>query len=66
MNQLVKNGVGQCRIAQVCVPLVDGQLAGDYGEALAMAVVEEFQEIAPVLRIERGELDPRGWTGIGT
>ena len=54
MDEPVENGVSQRGIAQVGVPLVDGQLAGDHGGALAMAVVEEFQETAPVLRVEGG------------
>jgi hypothetical protein len=37
-----------CRIAEVAVPLVDGELAGDQGGGFVVAVVEQFQQVALV------------------
>jgi hypothetical protein len=39
--------------------MVNRQLAGDQGGALAMAIIKEFQEIASVLRVE-GRYTKRG------
>jgi hypothetical protein len=52
MDEPIENGVRQGGIAEVRVPMVNRQLAGDQGGALAMAIIKEFQEIASVLRVE--------------
>ena len=46
MHQPVQDGVGHSGVGNDFVPLVDGKLAGDEGGALALAVVEDFQQIA--------------------
>jgi hypothetical protein len=40
MHQTVKDGVGQCGIADVVMPVVDRKLAGDDARPCADAIVE--------------------------
>ena len=42
----VENGVGQCRVADDLVPVVDRHLAGDDQRAGAIAILDDFQQIA--------------------
>jgi hypothetical protein len=46
MDQAVQNGVSDRGIGDDLVPLVDGKLAGHEGGSLAVAVVEDLQQIA--------------------
>ena len=55
MNEAVEDGVGECRVADDVVPLLDRGLAGDDGRADAVPVLEDFEQIVPVLGAERGE-----------
>ena len=48
MHQPVENAVGQGRIADLLVPLGDGQLAGQKGRAGLIAVLTDFQEVSPL------------------
>src|SRR3989344_2891403 len=45
VDEAVEDGVGQGRIADHLVPLLDGDLAGDEGGSAAVAILEDFQEI---------------------
>ena len=40
----VEDGVGQGRVADGVVPLLDGELAGDHGRADAIAVLDDFEQ----------------------
>ena len=55
MDEAVEDGVGECRVADDVVPLLDRELAGDYGRADSVPVLEDFEQVVPVLGIERGE-----------
>lgn len=55
MDEPIEAGVSQRGIAQVGMPVVHGELAGHQGGAPGVAVVEEFQEIAPLVGGERGQ-----------
>ena len=46
MDQAVQNGVSDRGIGNDLVPLVDGKLAGHEGGSLAVAVVEDLQQVA--------------------
>ncbi len=46
MHQAVEDGVGECGLTQVGMPVRDGQLAGDDGGAAIETVIEDFQDIA--------------------
>ena len=52
MNQPVEDGVGQGGVADGGVPMLNRKLAGDDGRAAAVAVVEHFQQVAPVRVVE--------------
>ena len=52
MNEAIEDGVGQRRIADHVIPVIDGHLAGDDGRPLLVAVLDDFHEIAPLLVVE--------------
>ena len=45
VDEAVEDGVGEGRIADHLVPLLDRDLAGDEGRAAAVAVLEDLQEV---------------------
>ena len=45
VNEAIQNTVGQRRIADLLVPLGDGQLAGEDRRAHLVAVLADFQEV---------------------
>ena len=49
VNETIKDGVGEGRIADGFVPVFDGQLACDNCGGAPMTVFEDFQEV-PALR----------------
>src|SRR5258708_30003404 len=53
MDQAVEDGVGVGGVADQRVPLIDGELAGDDGGAMAVAVLEDLQEVVAGWRVER-------------
>lgn len=53
MDQAVEDGIGQGRVADGGMPVRHGQLAGDDGRAAAMAVIDDFQQVAATLIGER-------------
>ncbi|MGY3146424.1 hypothetical protein ACVWYQ_003423 [Bradyrhizobium sp. USDA 3397] len=55
MDQAVENGVGVGGVADQRVPLIDGKLAGDDGGAVAVAVLEDLQEVVAGRGVERLE-----------
>ena len=55
MEEAVADGVGQGRLAEVVVPLGRRELAGDDGRAGAVAVLEDLEQVAPLLILDGGE-----------
>ncbi|MGY4230174.1 hypothetical protein ACVMIH_007535 [Bradyrhizobium sp. USDA 4503] len=55
MDQAIENGVGVGWVADQRVPLIDGDLAGDDGGAVTIAVLEDLQEVVTGRGIERLE-----------
>ena len=46
VNQSIENGIGKGRFVDDVVPGGDGQLAGDQDRALAVAVLDDFHQVA--------------------
>src|ERR1700733_15359980 len=55
MDQAVEDSVGVGGVANQCVPLIDGELAGDDGGAVAVAVLKDLQEVVAGRGVERLE-----------
>lgn len=53
MDQAAEDGVGVGGIADQCVPLIDGKLAGHDGGAAAVAILEDLQEVVAGCRLSR-------------
>ena len=45
VDEAVEDGVGEGRVTEAGVPVIDGHLGGDQGSAVAVAVVEDLQDI---------------------
>lgn len=52
VNETVEDGIGDRWTADHVVPVIDGHLAGDDGRSLLVAVLDDLQEIAPLLVAE--------------
>lgn len=48
MDEAIKDGVGEGGVPDSLVPVLDRQLAGDDGGAAAVAVFEDFEQVAPL------------------
>ena len=55
MEEPIADRVGQGRLADVVVPLPGWELAGDDGGAGAIPILEDLEEIAPLLILHGGE-----------
>ena len=55
VNEAVEDGVGQGWVADSLMPVFDGQLACDDGGSAAVAVFEDFQEVAALRGGEDGQ-----------
>lgn len=55
VNQAAQDGVGLSGVADSFVPVLDRQLAGDGGGGAAMAVFEDFREVAALRGGEDGQ-----------
>ena len=49
VDDAIEDGVGEGRLADDIVPLVEGELAGDERRAAAIAVLDDFHQIAPLV-----------------
>ena len=49
--QSVEDGIGEGGVADAVVPFFHGQLTGGEGRACAVAVVEEFEQVAALLGV---------------
>ena len=50
MHEAVEDGIGDCRIDDHLVPVIDGELTGHNRRAAAMAIVDDFEQVAALLR----------------
>jgi hypothetical protein len=57
MDQAIQNTVGQGRVADLFVPALDGDLAGQDGRAQLVAIVANFQKVAALGFCQR-RVDP--------
>jgi len=55
VDEAVEDGVGQRRIADDVVPVFDRNLAGDDGGRAAVAIVDDFEQVAALLGGQRSE-----------
>ena len=55
MNQTIQDGIGEGRIADCLVPVLDWQLACNDGGSPAMAVFEDFQKVTALGSGQDGE-----------
>ena len=55
MNQTIQDGIGEGRIADCLVPVLDWQLTCDDGGGPAMAVFEDFQKVTALRGGQDGE-----------
>ena len=55
VHEAVEDRVGEGRVAEVVVPFLDRQLAGDDGGAPAVAVLDDLEQVAAVLGAQRCE-----------
>src|SRR6516164_7822428 len=53
VHEAVEDGIGDCRIDDHLVPVIDGELTGDDGGAAAVAIIDDFEQIAALLRGQR-------------
>ena len=57
MHEPVKNGIGERRLSDRRMPVIDGELTGHEGGPTSMAIIEEFQEI-PAMLVGQGSQPP--------
>ena len=50
VHQAIQNGIGERRVADIVVPVVDGKLTGDQRGASADTVIKEFKQIRALAR----------------
>lgn len=55
VNEAVEDGIGEGGIAEVGVPAIDGELAGDEGGAFVVTILQEFEQITLMRIGKRGE-----------
>ena len=55
VDEAVEDGVGEGRIADDLVPVLDRHLAGDDGGGAPVAVVDDLEQVAALLAGERRE-----------
>ena len=49
VDDAIEDGVGEGRLADDIVPLVEGKLAGDERRAVAIAILDDLHQIAPLV-----------------
>ena len=55
VHEAVEDGVGDGRVGDQLVPVLDGELAGHDRRASAVAVIDDLQQIAGLILADRGE-----------
>ena len=58
MDEAIEDGIGQGGIADALVPMFYRVLAGHQGREYAVAIIEDFEQIAPVLGCRPADLLP--------
>src|ERR1700692_2222358 len=53
VHEAVEDGIGDCRIDDHLVPVIDGELTGHDRRAAAMAIGDDFEQVAALLRGQR-------------
>ena len=53
MDEPIEDGVAKGRVANDVVSVLDGELAGDERGAAAVAILQDFEEIAPLELAQR-------------
>ena len=53
VHEAVEDGVGDCRIDDHFVPVIDGELTGHDRRAAAVAIVDDFEQVAALLGGQR-------------
>src|SRR5712671_1667240 len=53
VHEAVEDGIGDGRVDNHLVPVIDGELAGHDGGTAAVAVIDDFEQIAALLRGQR-------------
>jgi hypothetical protein len=53
MDEAVEDGIGDCRIDDHLVPVIDGELTGHNRRAAAVTIVDDFEQVAALLRGQR-------------
>ena len=54
MHKAIENSIGERRVADGLMPVLDGKLAGDERGAYLVAVLEKFKEVASALLGSKG------------
>jgi hypothetical protein len=49
VDEAIKDGIGDCRVDDHLVPVIDGELTGHNRRAAAVAIVDDFEEVAALL-----------------
>lgn len=55
VQKAIQDGVGERRVADVFVPVLDGQLAGDQSGSGADAIVQQLEQIGALPRANGGD-----------
>src|ERR1700733_5764581 len=53
MDEAVEDGIGDCRIDDYLVPMVDGELTSHNRRVTAVAIVDDFEQVAALRRGQR-------------
>ena len=57
MDQSIEDCIRDCRILEIDVPLIDGQLARDQGRLAIVAVIEDLEQVTADRIGERREAE---------
>jgi len=55
VDEPIEDSVGDGRVADQFVPVIDGKLASHDGRGASMPIVEDFEKVAPLVERERGQ-----------
>jgi hypothetical protein len=55
VDEAIEDGIGDGRVGDDLVPMLDRHLAGDDGRSTLVAIVDDFEEIAALLAGKRGK-----------
>src|SRR5579863_306600 len=55
VDEAIEDGIGDCRIDDHLVPVIDGELTGHNRRAAAVTIVDDFEQVAALLRGQRSQ-----------